>query len=66
LLSTSGAIEGVGLDVFRAISPVAVLLVETSAATVHARLSARAADAPSIELIQRLAERERQRASQTA
>jgi adenylate kinase len=66
LLGASGAIESVGLDVFRAISPIAVLLVETSAVTVHARLSARAADAPRIELIQRLAERERERALETA
>jgi hypothetical protein len=58
LLSASGATESVGVDVFRAISPVAVLLVETSAVTVHTRLSARAADAPRVELIQRLAERE--------
>lgn len=66
LLNSTGTIESVSLDVFRAIAPVAVLLVETSAVTVHKRLSLRATDAPSIDVIRRLAEREKECASDTA
>jgi hypothetical protein len=43
-----------------------VLLVEASAVTVHARLSSRVANAPSVELIRRLAESEQRCASETS
>ena len=66
LLNASGDVVDVPTDVFRAIAPVAVLLVEATARTVQERLAARATDAPSLEIIERLAERERQRAIATS
>ena len=56
----------VPLEVFKAIAPVALLLVEAPSITVHGRLASRAADPPSVETIERLAERERDRALETA
>ena len=66
LLDAQGQVVEVSSDVFKAIAPVAVLLVEANARMVHERLAARATDAPSLEIIERLAERERRRATATS
>lgn len=66
LMDPSGDIVDVPAAVFQAIAPVAVLLVQADATTVHERLESRAAEAPSSETIERLAERERQRAIATS
>jgi adenylate kinase len=66
LWNASGAVEDVPLGVFKAIAPVALLLIEAPSVTVHGRLASRAADPPSVETIERLAERERGRALETA
>ena len=66
LMDPSGHIVDVPDAVFRAIAPVAVVLVRANARTVHERLAGRAAEAPSPESIERLATRELQRAIATA
>jgi adenylate kinase len=66
LWNASGAVEDVPLGVFKAIAPVALLLIEAPPVTVHGRLASRAADPPSVETIERLAEHERRRALETA
>ena len=51
---------------FKAIAPVALLLVEAPSVTVYRRLASRAGSPPSVDAIERLAERERDRALTTA
>jgi adenylate kinase len=66
LMDPSGCLVDVPSAVFADIAPVCILLVEADAHTVHKRLSARAADGPSVTLIRELGERERARATETA
>ncbi len=66
LMNPSGEIVDVPSEVFAAIAPIAVLLVETDTGVVQRRLAARAPDAPAANVIAALAARERYRASATA
>jgi adenylate kinase len=66
LMNASGGIEDVAIEVFKAIAPVALLLVEAPSVTVYRRLASRAGSPPSVDAIERLAERERDRALTTA
>lgn len=63
LMNPEGEIVEVPATVFTAIGPMAVVIVETDPAVVHRRLAERAPEAPSAELIARLADRERERAN---
>jgi adenylate kinase len=62
LLDPSGAVVGIPIAVYKAISPVAVLLVEADAQTVHDRLMRRDGAAAPLETLSLLASRERERA----
>jgi adenylate kinase len=66
LLNPAGEIVEVPPGIFTAIAPVAILLIEADPAIVSERLAARAPDAPPVEVIARLAARERERATATA
>jgi adenylate kinase len=62
LLDAAGTVAEIPLAVYEAIGPVAVLLVETEAGTIHARLLARDGEAPPVETLAQLAAREGARA----
>jgi adenylate kinase len=66
LMNQARVIVPVPAAVFAAIGPVAVVLVEADATVVHERLAARAPEAPSVDVIVRLTEREREQATATA
>ena len=66
LLDPNGDVVEVPVEVFAAIGPVAVLLIEATHATVHRRLVERDAEAPSPERISALAHRERARATEVS
>lgn len=60
LLDPSGAVVGIPMAVYEAIGPVAVLLVEAAAETVHSRLVQRDGAAAPLETVTVLASRERE------
>jgi adenylate kinase len=59
LLDATGAIAEIPLVVYEAIAPVAVLLVEADAGTIHGRLLERDGEAPSMTTLTKLTVRER-------
>jgi adenylate kinase len=64
LIDGAGQVVAIPLEVFSAIAPIAVILVEASGLTVRERLIARDAEAPPLDTIAALATRERQRATE--
>jgi adenylate kinase len=63
LLSADGVISDVGLEVFRSIDPIAILLISSQAEVILSRLSGRAGDVPSLATIRLFSDREASRAS---
>jgi adenylate kinase len=64
LLDATGAIAEIPLVVYEAIAPVAVLLVEADAGTIHGRLLERDCQAPAVATLAELMVRERAHAEQ--
>ena len=66
LLNPVGGVVTIPLEVFAAIRPIAVLLVEAKHSTVHCRLQKRDGTAPSLATIKRLALTEREHATKVS
>lgn len=66
LMGATGEITEIDLEVFRSIEPTALLLVVSDPAIVHARLSERGGDVPSLDVVQRLSAREAAHAAAVA
>jgi adenylate kinase len=64
LLDATGEVAEIPLAVYEAIAPVAVLLVEADAKTIHARLLERDGEAPSVATLANLIVRERAHANE--
>lgn len=66
LMKGTGEIAEIGIEVFQAIEPAAVLLVVSDPLIVHARLSERGGDVPSLDVVRALSAREASRAAAVA
>jgi adenylate kinase len=64
LLDATGAVAEIPLAVYEAIAPIAVLLVEADAGTIHRRLVKRDGEAPAVAALANLIVRERVRAEE--